>query len=274
MKIFYGLRQRSTTFLNELNWRELPWASCPTQKAPLDQLVDILLEIPDLFAQFDVLEAAICTQEILPKTLETILEGLRMDSCLADWFINFEATVAGPMYYPGLSKISSTADSPEFGKVFSVAFNFPAFGVAQTLVFYWIALIIVHGHMCIMYEKLASFVALLDTVNEDVSCTCGDDSNDSAAAMTCLRHFTMDLLPPLGHRMEWFGTPARNICQSVEYFLQDQMRGEGPLTMLPALAVVKGCWGIAPGDWGRETLWIDDMVGKIQGKGNEIAGYI
>lgn len=74
--------------------------------------------------------------------------------------------------------------------------------------------------------------------------------------------------------MEWPRTPAHNICQFVEYFLQDQVRGKGPVSMLPALAIVKACLKIASGDWGRETWWIDDMIGKIQGKDNEIAGYI
>jgi hypothetical protein len=186
-----------------------------------------------------------------------------MDSCLADWFAQFEATVAGPLSYPELSRVNSTADSPELGKVFPVAFYFPAFIVAQTLVFYWIALIIVHAHMCLMYENLARLVALLETVKDDISCTCSDtDDNDSAAAMTCLRHFAVELLPP------------RNICQSVEYFLQDQMRGVGPVSVLPALLIVNAYRRYASGDWSRETLWINDMVGKIQGKGNEIAGYI
>jgi hypothetical protein len=198
-----------------------------------------------------------------------------MDACLADWFAHFEATVAGPLYYPELSRVNSTADSPELGKVFPVAFYYPAFIVAQTLVFYWIALIIVHAHMCLMYKKLARLVALLDTVKDDISCTCsGTDDNDSAAAMTCLRHFAVELLPPLGHRMEWPRTPARNICQSVEYFLQDQMRGVGPVSVLPALVAVKAYWRFASGDWSREILWINDMVGKIQGKGNEIARYV
>ena len=198
-----------------------------------------------------------------------------MDADLADWFLHFKSTVAGPLYYPELSKLTSMADSPELGMVFPIAFHFPAFVVARTLVFYWIALIIVHAHMCITYEKLAHLVASLNAAREDMSCVCGDaDDMDAAAAMRCLRHFSMDLLPPLGHRMEWPRTVSRNICQSVEYFLQDQMRGVGPLSVLPALSVVKGYWEIASGDWSREILWISEMIGKIQSEGCEIAGYI
>jgi hypothetical protein len=211
---------------------------------------------------------------MLLKTIENLWESQRMGKCLADWFTKFEATAAGSLYYPELSNMNSAADSPEIGKVFPVAFYFPAFSVAQTLVFYWAALIVVHGHMCFVYERLAHLVELLVTAKEDRQLTCGySDSNDSAAAMTCLHHSATDLLSSLGSSIKCPRVPARNICQSVEYFLQEKMRGEGPVSILPALLIVKAYLRFTPGDWSHEILWVDDMISKIQGKGNEIAGY-
>lgn len=265
---------RSTNFLTEPDWRELPWASCPTSKSPHDELVDIFLEIPLLSAQSDAAEVATNTHEKLFKTIENVRESQRMGTCLADWFSKFEATSAGSLYYPKLSKMNSPADNPELGKAFPVAFYFPAFSVAQTLVFYWAALIVVHGHMCFVYEKLAHLVELLVRAKEDRQFTSGyPDSNDSEAAMTCLHHAATDLLSSLGSSIEWPCAPARNICQSVEYFLQEKMRGEGPLSILPAILIVKAYWKFTPVDWSHEILWVDDMISKIQGKGNEIAGY-
>jgi hypothetical protein len=265
---------RSTNFLTEPDWRELPWASCPTSKSPHDELVDILLEIPLLYSQSDAAEVATNTHEKLSKTIENVRESQHMGQCLADWFKKFEATSAGSLYYPEYSNISSAADSPELGKVFPVAFYFPAFSVAQTLVFYWSALIVVHGHMCFVYERLAHLVELLVSAKEDRQFTSGyPDSNDSEAAMTCLHHAATDLLSSLGSSIESPLSPARNICQSVEYFLQEKMRGEGTISILPALLIVKAYWRFTPGDWSHEKLWVDDMISNIQGMGNEIAGY-
>jgi hypothetical protein len=211
---------------------------------------------------------------MLLKTIENLRESERMGKCLADWFTKFEATAAGSLYYPKLSNMNSAGDSPELGKVFPVAFYFPAFSVAQTLIFYWTALIVVHGHMCFVYERLAHLVELLVTAKEGMQFMSGyPDSNDSAAAMMCLHHSATDLLSSLGSSTEWPRAPARNICQSVEYFLQEKMSGEGPLSILPALLIVKAYWKFTPGDWSHEMLWVDDMVSKIQDKGNEIAGY-
>jgi hypothetical protein len=92
--------------------------------------------------------------------------------------------------------------------------------------------------------------------------------------MTCLYHSATGLLSSLRSSIEWPLAPARNICQSVEFFLQERMRGEGSISVLPALLIVKAYLRISPGDWNREILWIDDMVGKIQGKCNAIAGYV
>lgn len=62
-----------------------------------------------------------------------------------------------------------------------MALYFPTFIIAQTLGFYWIALIIVHSHMYFMSEKLAGLVALVNTEKEYISYAGGDtDNNDSA----------------------------------------------------------------------------------------------
>jgi hypothetical protein len=220
------------------------------------------------------MDAASCVQEDFFRTLELIKECQRVDSRLAAWFNNLGATVVGPLYCPKLSSISSTADSQDLGKIFPVAFYFPALIVAKSLVFYWTALLPVHAFMYFMYEKLTGFMASLGPARCDIPCSCGTDSDAVPATMTCLRHFSMSMLPPLDHRSDWSRVPTRNICQSVEYFLQEQVRGMGLITIIPSLLSVKVCWQLDSSDWSRETMWVDDILRKIQGKGNEIAGYL
>lgn len=45
-------------------------------------------------------------------------------------------------------------------------------------------------------------------------------------------------LRPLEHRMDWPESVAKNICQSVEYCMQDQMLALGPGSVAPPLMIV------------------------------------
>lgn len=199
-----------------------------------------------------------------------------MDSRLSEWFTHLESKVSGPLYYPKLSTMESSADSSELGKLFPVSFHFPTYIVGQSLVFYWVAVIVVHAHMCAMYEKLAQQTTAFETMKEHVPCTCGkvDGSSSSTVVTTCLHHFHTEMLPPLGHRKDWAQKTTRNICQSVEYFLQDQLRTVGPVSILPPLVVVKEYWKYTPGNWFRESLWVKDMIARIKSKGEKIAEYV
>lgn len=289
--IYEGFRLRSKTFLVDPQWRNLPWSSCPTSKNPYDEILDLVLETPEVYARTDALDAVTKEQDILTGAVETVRECLRVDRELAGWLARFEAAVAGPLYCPELSRIHSSADSAEFGKVFPVRFSFPAPILAQAMVFYWLALVVVHSHTCEMYDQLTDLVARLDPIRGDVRCTCGgsntneegrdkglsshpeSDTGLTAPRFTCLRHFSTDLLPPLGSKTEWSRTSARNICQSAEYFLQDQLRGVGPILMLPALVTIKAFYRYVP-NFGREIMWIDEVLAEIRGRGNAITEYI
>jgi hypothetical protein len=70
---------------------------------------------------------------------------------------------------------------------------------------------------------------------------------------------------------DWPRTAAFNICQSVEYFLIDKMRGFATASIVPPLAWVKGFLGNAPGPWDRHIAWVDEMLGRMAADGHGIA---
>jgi len=264
------------SFLAEPEWRELPWSSAkgPESKAPFDHLVDILLDMPGLSHQRKAVENMTDPQQILAYSKANVVEGQRLESKLNGWLEGYKSTVPGALYHPELSKIDSTVDSPEAGKLFPVAFRFPAYIVAQSMVYYWVGLMSVQAHFCFTYNTISQLLTTLDSIGRDklpCTCTCGLEDEGMGC---CLQHFTMQMLPPLGHREDWPRTTARNICQSVEYFFQDKLRGFVAARVLPALALVKGFLRYARGDWTREIAWIDEMLGRISASGNAVAGAI
>jgi len=266
--MFQGMVRLRKTFLSQPEWREIPWSTAQDGKAPFDRLVDILLDIPDLSAQRQALESTTDPHQILSGALESIRDGQRMESTVEEWFNHFKDTIPGSLYHPELSNVDSVVDDSDSGKLFPVAFHFPAFIVGQSLVFYWVAVLSVHAHLCFTYEILARLSAMLDSLGrESLSCSC----DGTEKPRHCLRHFTMELLPSLGPREQWPRGAAYNICRSVEYFLLDKTRGFGPAGVLPALTMVKGFWKHAAGDWSREIAWVNDMLSRIRESGNGIA---
>lgn len=263
------------SFLAEPEWRELPWSSATgsDSKAPFDHLVDILLDMPGLSRGRKTVEMMIDPQQILTNSRANIVDGQRLESKLDDWLEGYKSTVPGALYHPELSKIDSSVDSPEMGKLFPVAFRFPANIVGQSMIYYWVGLMSVQAHFCFTYTTISQLLSTLDSMGREklpCTCDCGLDDQD----LCCLQHFTMEMLPPLGHREDWPRTTAHHICQSAEYFLQDGLRGFVPARVLPALALVKGFLKYARGDWTREIGWIDEMFGRISASGNAVAGAI
>jgi hypothetical protein len=112
--------------------------------------------------------------------------------------------------------------------------------------------------------------------SEERECSCENDDDDDvhATISTCPRHFKPQMLPPLGHRTEGSRTLGSNICQSTEYLLQDEMRSMGPSLMMLVLIVVRASWQNESCEMSRYILQINNILAKIQTKGNEIAESI
>ncbi|KAK3375657.1 hypothetical protein B0T24DRAFT_676581 [Lasiosphaeria ovina] len=265
--MFQGIVQSKKTFLALPEWRDIPWSAAPGSKTPFDTLLDILLDIPELSAQRERLQHIRNPHLFLATAVGTIRQGYMIENALDEWFVRFKATVPGALYHPELSKIDSLADNPDSGKLFPVAFRFPSFVIGQNVLYSWVAKLTLHAHLCFTYEILERSLGILDALGRsNFSCTC-----DAGAEPLCLRHFTMHLLPPLGHRSQWPRETAYNICQSVEYFMENPVRALSPASVLPALAVVKGFWKHAPGNWSREILWTDSRLEIIRTSDTEIA---
>ena len=98
-----------------------------------------------------------------------------------------------------------------------------------------------------------------------------DSGNSDDDTHTHTHKFDMSQLPPLGHCLG-FPSIARDICQSVEYSMQECMGQLGPYSIAGPLAIAIENLKDRPG-YGREVTWARAAIGKIIGRGLRILKY-
>lgn len=236
--------------------------------------------MPELPTQREALETMTDPRRLVDSAVAMLHEGQKIEAALDDWFEGFRATVPGSLYHARLSTLDSAVDDAESGKLFPVSFHFPAFVVAQNLVFYWVAQVYIRNHLCLTHAQMARFTATLDAMDtSSLPCSCGA-SEDGEAVVACLQHFTAESLPAFERRDNWPFTPALYVCQSVEYFFRDEMQTTGPKivmskVVMPALMIVRSFWERnPPGTWDRHVAWVDDMQVRIRTMSTGIVGAL
>jgi hypothetical protein len=78
-------------------------------------------------------------------------------------------------------------------------------------------------------------------------------------------------LPPLGHRADYL-TPARNVCQSVEYCVKTALPIFGGFSVTAPLVIVFETMRHDP-RFASETAWIAETLKTIQDRGLRILNY-
>lgn len=97
------------------------------------------------------------------------------------------------------------------------------------------------------------------------TCNCEDGAKPTAK-------FDMNNLPPIEPTIDVLAV-TRNICQSVEYCMKEEMRGLGPtVTVIPLMAVID----VLPSfpQCSRELVWAKAAFKKVNEKGFRLMRYI
>ena len=272
---YHTLATRTPSFLADAEWLETPWESQP--KHLDDQIVDILLTVPRFLAQTDAARAEAHPLRKLVGILHSAQLCWDTDSALRKWRARLDAVEQGPLFRSEPSKLDTAADDDESGKLFPIAYRFPSFVLAQTMVIFWTCQTLVGSHLCRLYQGLSNMNADPNRLRL-APCTCKIVDSSSSAdpevrIQTCVRHFALDKLPPLGSHEDWVANAAYEICRSAEFFLEENTRGFGPSCFFPTLRILRFLWRVLPGDWTRELVWIEDIVARIQARGNNVARF-
>jgi len=247
------LYDRRDIFLSRPEWRSTPWKSI--EKAPYDAIVDVIYDVFAVLQKFD----ETCSKEDPLKRrdglYEIITTCLDLENQLKRVYDKFDNSVPGPLYWPQLSKLESNLDDDISGKVFPISFYFSTFFVAQVVLGYWSAMTTVHHQLMCTYQKLAEI---------ELPSTHGG-SNDAARAIDV--RFSIHLAADRADEHARLSEDmARNLCQSVEYSLQDRMGGLGPLAVLTHLS---GCLDYLLNRqerFQREAKWMRETMGRIKHK--------
>jgi hypothetical protein len=78
-------------------------------------------------------------------------------------------------------------------------------------------------------------------------------------------------LPALDHRTD-FAAPARNIFQSMEYCLMDDMKDHGPKVVAAPLRIAIETLRAYP-MYQRDVQWAEEVMAKVQGRSLRLLRY-
>lgn len=231
--------ERRHTFLAKSEWINDPWKG--HEKTQLDKFLDIMVSLPSAMADGTAMLAPLFAAPssdpiaLFQGVMALLDRGWKLDSRLQDFYKELESTTQGPVYTPQLAKPNriSDLDSAE-GQVFTTAFYFANLQTAHLVMMYWAASAILWSGFSVTYAILSNYK--LDT-----------------------------FLPPLGHRADRANL-AKNICQTVEYCMQDEHEAPGKTSAVFPLKVAIETLNEIPG-CERELAWAVDAMNKISSDG-------
>lgn len=323
-QFIYALMTRKSSFLSDADWINRPWSN--SAKDPQDKFMDQMYCIPVLLEQTDKIEAS-------NADIETTIQGYwdiigqyhAIHNCLQGWFRDLQAIVAGPLYWPELSRIRFPQfDDSGRGRPFPVAFHFPAFSIGQAMMLFWLISAIVNYQLMVLYKRIvdlkeghgpassksASPQSTADSTSPEEPVSFVTSSPSASASSDSASHTpsssssglsgeysdeAMGSHPPSVAAMKAAAkdadttcrTASNNICQSVEYFVQEEMGDVGPLIMMLPLAALKHVMirmeplhpcpkgrPEFPGEFTDEVAWVDALTHFIGGKGQQLAYYM
>jgi hypothetical protein len=249
-----------------------PWRYEP--KLPIDELFDCLAEAPSIFIRANSLGELRPIQKFR-EAMDLYETCLRLDRKLQHIHRRLENDANGPLYWSVLSKDTSPSDDPILGKVFPVAFEFIDTGSAIALMMYWAITVMAWSGLNDLY-RVISTVKLGDT---DGYCSDYPDCKNMRSCRCYALHAdaegTLSLNPdhvePLGLRTDYL-TPARHVCQSVEFCLQNPTLGVFMISA-PVPIVYETLKEKAKHNFAREISWMKETICFLQDNGLRIHKY-
>jgi hypothetical protein len=240
----------------------IPWKG---RNKPLNE------QLPDLMAEMaSIGEAGYFPSHpenpplLLAELLSVMDRCWQLDSKLQRFFQELECNTTGPVYWPVLfkePKISS--GEPE---VFPITYEFPSLGIAYTCILYWSACSILWAGIIKIYEVILQLQLAMPTLTTPF--TPGLSSTPSVSSTTPFDSST-GYLPSLGYRLN-IPSMARNVCQSLRYYVRSLVKAGSPPTVATfplkvAIEVFSGVKG-----YERELDWALKEFDAIIGTGAQL----
>ncbi|RHZ59260.1 Zn(II)2Cys6 transcription factor [Aspergillus thermomutatus] len=211
--ILDAIGHRVPNFLCDRAWCQDPWTSRPKRMA--DRIADCLADIPSILQRYDQL-SSLNRADILNSTYLLVGECLRIDQTLQDIYEAIRLEVSGPLYWPVLSQ-SFQSSAPGQGQ-FSVVYNFPDLKTATLLMLYWASKALLWATLSNLYDVIqlqdlrGAAASIVEVTSEKHNL--GPNKYDESSP---------DRDSPTRDDGQNYMSMARNVCQSLEYCLQEDM---------------------------------------------------
>ncbi|OJJ50107.1 hypothetical protein ASPZODRAFT_149516 [Penicilliopsis zonata CBS 506.65] len=249
--ILYSIQYHAPTFLASTAWMEIPWMH--SKKEPIDRIMDCLAVAPRILQRTDAFPR-LGPAEQANLAYDICLECWQLDRTLQEIYDDLTSNTSSPLFWPEPSRDQLLDHDDNTNRLFPVAFNFPDLRIASTLMIFWATRLMLWSGLCNLYQ-------LINAVDPSmIYKTATGDEKLTDNSGPCLTQ--------LGYSSNYLSL-ARNVCQSVEYCLQEEMRVWGLFTVSTGLGIVLGTVQNDP-QCRREVHWIQAMLGKIQARGLRI----
>ena len=279
VQINQAIKSRQQSYLADPDWIQLPWKSRP--KTLHDQLLDQTATLANLFVEgyeIEGLESSI----LLPAIRGIIKRCWKIEAELRRIYDDLEGDCQGPLYWPTFSTEDNPADDAVNGKVFPVAFQFPNLSLAFTCMVYWASLILVASVLSHMLELLGTLQTQSDAGDGQTTASCPFCSSDNGSHDTCscddnlqgtpAPQLDTEQLPPVEPQVDIISA-ARNICQSVEYCMQAEMKGLGASAIVIPIMAVLDALPFFP-QCARELAWAKAVFDRVKYRGFRLMGHL
>lgn len=221
----------------------------------------MLLEGPLILRRVDHLHT-LTREKHLPFAVDLIQDCISLDDEMQRLLLDLERSEGGPLYWVVPSKQPNVTEVLD-GRIdnddlFSVSYEFhnPQMGI--TLMISWATLTILWSGVCHLYEYLDQITTITPILNGRLT----------GSFVTNGRTHMFAVPPPT--RFKDFPEMARNVCQSVEFCMQDSL---GVSAMVGPLNMIIDAWSSWPG-FEREIAWTKKILILIQNQGVKMVKYI
>lgn len=235
------MNARKRTFLEQEDWKTVPWEDEPDSKSYLDSVTDIMADIPGLYEHLDIINGSPnaslpCHSSLANNILDKCLENL---SKLESWFGTWKTH--NPEYF---SEVESSSMSgltvDEDGDLFPTVFRYSSLGVAYELALYYSTRI-----------QLLSIWREVDRLRESAN------MSTSAAHEIGVSRLPYSM-PGRDFATSSIKLLAITICRSAEYHLLPSHAQAGALLVLVPARIAAKSLGLSS----REGQWIINLLAR------------
>ena len=289
-EILAALGKGESTFLSKPDWKALSRHSGFDSR--FEELLDIFVEAPAILQAANALHG-LESFALADGCLDVAERLWAVDEKLQQFYDKLKIGTPGSLYTPKFAREctgDNAEDDSQNHNPFPIAFHFSNLRMASTMMWYWSLCNIVWSGLLECYFHLERTfqihhmdVSLLSkqyashTPQEvTATCECKDCSLSSKEERDHMMRSIVKRvarLPPLDHRKGYLDM-VWNVCQSVEYCMQDSMLGAGPAALSGVLSIARITLQKHQPQRARELGWVKNVRRRASERGLRFIGFV